>query len=262
MGRIYMVTPTAPRQTTLASREQNTHKGSGSEQPMVNLSKALQSREPLVVGSAGNPEAIKTCPSSAACDLVELRLDALGGGAEVRQFAEKQQQFHPLILTARHPDEGGSNNLTSTQRAGILADFLPLGSLLDLELRSLKEMTPLWQEAENRGMIRIASWHDFEKCPSPTEIKETIAAMDSAGANVAKCAFLLEKPNDLQRIVEALDDPPLPVAVMGMGPLGPSSRLLAASLGSVFNYGFLGETPTAPGQWPAQLLREAISASL
>jgi len=228
---------------------------------MVNLSTALQSREPLVVGSAGNPGAIKTSPSSAACDLVELRLDALGGGTEVRQFAEKQQEFHPLILTARHPDEGGSNHLTPTQRAGLLADFLPLGSLLDLELRSLQEMATLWQEAKDRDMIRIASWHDFEKCPSQTEIKETIAAMGSAGANVAKCAFLLGESSDLQRIAEALDDPPLPVAIMGMGPFGPSSRLLAAGLGSVLNYGFLGETPTAPGQWPARLLREAISAS-
>ncbi|MEC9053820.1 MAG: type I 3-dehydroquinate dehydratase [Verrucomicrobiota bacterium] len=228
---------------------------------MVNLSTALQSREPLVVGSAGTQEAIKTSPSATECDLVELRLDALGGGPEVRQFAEKQQKFHPLILTARHPDEGGSHHLTLAQRAGILEDFLPLGSLLDLELRSLQEMASLWQEAGARGIMRIASWHDFEKCPSNTEIKETIAAMDSAGANVAKCAFLLEKPNDLQRIAEALERPPLPVAIMGMGPLGPSSRLLAAGLGSVLNYGFLGETPTAPGQWPAQLLREAISAS-
>ena len=228
---------------------------------MENLSSALQSREPLVVGSAGTQKAIKTSPSAGECDLVELRLDALGGGPEVRQFAEKQQQFHPLILTARHPDEGGSHHLTLAQRTEILEDFLPLGSLLDLELRSLQEMSSLWQQAEGRGMIRIASWHDFEKCPSDTEIKETIAAMDSAGANVAKCAFFLGKPNDLQRISEALANPPLPVAIMGMGPLAPSSRLLAAGLGSVLNYGFLGEEATAPGQWPARLLREAISAS-
>ena len=28
--------------------------------------------------------------------------------------------------------------------------------------------------------------------------------------------------------------------------------------GSVLNYGYLGQTPTAPGQWPCRLLKEAI----
>jgi 3-dehydroquinate dehydratase-1 len=46
---------------------------------------------------------------------------------------------------------------------------------------------------------------------------------------------------------------------MGMGVLAPVSRLLCAQCGSVLNYGFLGETPTAPGQWDSALLKQAIS---
>ena len=226
---------------------------------MEDLSTAIQSHRALVVGAVGNRRVIKHPIGIADCHLVELRLDALGSGQEIRQFAEKQRASHPLLLTARHPDEGGLNDLSCPQRAGMLTDFLPLGSLLDLELRSLPEMSALWEEAKDRGLIRIASWHDFERCPSRSELQETIAAMAAAGASVAKCAFLLDCPADLQRIAEALENPPLPLALMGMGPLGPSSRLLAASLGSVLNYGYLGEESTAPGQWPAPLLREAIS---
>ena len=85
--------------------------------------------------------------------------------------------------------------------------------------------------------------------------------MAEAGADVAKCAFSLENPGDLQCLAEAFAGSPLPLSLMGMGPLGPSSRLLAASLGSVLNYGFLGEHPTAPGQWPARLLKEALRYS-
>ena len=46
---------------------------------------------------------------------------------------------------------------------------------------------------------------------------------------------------------------------MGMGPLAPASRLLAAQCGSLLNYGYLGTGSTAPGQWPARLLKEALA---
>ena len=49
------------------------------------------------------------------------------------------------------------------------------------------------------------------------------------------------------------------MSMMGMGELAPASRLLYAQHGSLLNYGYLGEEPTAPGQWPAILLKEAIS---
>jgi 3-dehydroquinate dehydratase I len=45
---------------------------------------------------------------------------------------------------------------------------------------------------------------------------------------------------------------------VGMGPLAAVSRLLCAQCGSVLNYGYLGETPTAPGQWDAASLKAAI----
>jgi 3-dehydroquinate dehydratase-1 len=45
---------------------------------------------------------------------------------------------------------------------------------------------------------------------------------------------------------------------MGMGPLAPVSRLLCAQCGSVLNYGYLGKTATAPGQWDAAFLKQAI----
>ncbi|CAJ0600679.1 unnamed protein product [Cylicocyclus nassatus] len=49
-----------------------------------------------------------------------------------------------------------------------------------------------------------------------------------------------------------------PMAVMGMGPLGAASRLLYAQHGSKLVYGYLGETPTAPGQWSAELCLNAL----
>jgi 3-dehydroquinate dehydratase-1 len=45
---------------------------------------------------------------------------------------------------------------------------------------------------------------------------------------------------------------------MGMGGLGRVSRLTLAKLGSLLNYGFLGEA-NAPGQWPARQLKDLLN---
>ena len=47
---------------------------------------------------------------------------------------------------------------------------------------------------------------------------------------------------------------------MGMGPLGAEARPEMMKLGSILNYGFLGETATAPNQWPVAKLRAARDA--
>lgn len=228
---------------------------------METLTTSIQSRQPLVVGSAGSKKALEHVYSLEDCDLVELRLDCLGNGENVQNFVQRQQDSLPLLLTARHPDEGGMNQLSTTQRAEILSEFLPAGRLLDLELQSLKDLGEIWESAAETDMIRIASWHNFKCCPTREQLRDIVGEMAAAGADIAKCAFALAELSDLQRIAEGLEDAPLPLSIMGMGSLAPTSRLLAADLGSALNYGYLGENATAPGQWPAKLLRKAISYS-
>ena len=73
-------------------------------------------------------------------------------------------------------------------------------------------------------------------------------------------AAKLASPADLVRLADfQLADHGIPVATMGMGPLAPVSRLLCAQCGSLLNYGYLGTTATAPGQWDSGLLKTAIS---
>lgn len=225
---------------------------------MEDLSTAIQCHQPLVVGAVGDQKVLELIITDSDCDLIELRLDSLGVGSEVHEFAANNSASHPLLLTARHPDEGGEHALSCSQRASLYQSMLSLGSLIDLELRSVAEMADLWSAAQERGLLRIASWHNFESCPEISELRDTFSAMQDAGADIAKCAFRLQQPSDLQRVAECFEEPPLPLAIMGMGPLAPASRLLAASLGSVLNYGYLGQNATAPGQWPARLLKEAI----
>ena len=62
---------------------------------MENLSTAIQSRQPLVVGSVGSHRALKLPIGDADCDLVELRLDTLGTGQDIRPICRESACFAP-----------------------------------------------------------------------------------------------------------------------------------------------------------------------
>jgi 3-dehydroquinate dehydratase-1 len=79
-------------------------------------------------------------------------------------------------------------------------------------------------------------------------------------ADIVKLALHHNQVEDMVRCTRILQENDRPMSVMGMGPLGPVSRLLYAQHGSLLNYGYLGDQATAPGQWPAKLLKEAIAA--
>ena len=142
----------------------------------------------------------------------------------------------------------------------LLESVLDEAALIDIEVASIDEMAPLVENLRARGIPWIASFHDFEKLPDTRVLEQAAKRALDAGAHAFKSAALLHDPADLARLAAfQLEDHGLPVATMGMGPLAPVSRLLCAQCGSVLNYGFIGKTPTAPGQWDAGFLKQAIA---
>lgn len=77
-------------------------------------------------------------------------------------------------------------------------------------------------------------------------------------ADIVKFAFTPCLASDIQTGVQLFTKPKGPIAVMGMGPMGPVSRLLYSQLGSCLVYGYLGEKETAPGQWHVSLIKETL----
>jgi 3-dehydroquinate dehydratase-1 len=130
-------------------------------------------------------------------------------------------------------------------------------ALIDIEVASINDMGAFLQRL---GIPWIASFHDFEKLPRTSILEDAVKRAKDAGAAAFKAAAMLHETADIARLADfQLADHGLPVATMGMGPLAPVSRLLCAQCGSVLNYGYLGKTPTAPGQWDAALLKQAIA---
>lgn len=217
--------------------------------------------QPKVVGSFGSPDDLRESTADEvrqACDLAEIRLDLLiaaGGTAESPQWLHLPEI--PLLFTARRIEEGGALALSPAERIGLLETALGHAACIDIEVASIDDMGGLLAKLT---IPWIASFHDFEKLP-PTSVLEAAAKRaKDAGAAAFKAAAKLGGTADLARLADfQLADHGLPVATMGMGPLAPVSRLLCAQCGSVLNYGYLGKTPTAPGQWDAASLRPAIA---
>ncbi len=188
-------------------------------------------------------------------DFFELRLDQL---FPIRDEVEKEisQLKAPVIVTARHPGEGGANNLSSARRRDLLSRFLPYAKYVDVELRSADSLHSLLPPSD---VARILSLHDFDSTPTPRSLHAKARKAKSLGAAIFKVATQTDTPAQLARLLEFIseDEVGLPVAAMGIGSLGALSRILLAGCGSCLAYASLAEA-NVEGQMPFPELRSAF----
>ena len=184
-------------------------------------------------------------------DFLEWRADCLGARIVECGF--------PWIVTARHPGEGGQNAMTASARRAALRELLPVAAVVDVEIRSLRELAAVVREAKSGGVAVLASFHDFRATPAIERLMELARRAVDAGADVLKVATHTAAAGDVARLLEFLDAAPLPVAVMGMGSLGMASRVTLAAAGSMLNYGWL-HRPNVTGQWSALELSRVLEA--
>ena len=205
-----------------------------------------------MVGAVSAAEVFCQLAKQAAlpCDVVELRVDALR--AEERRLPLQAACPKPLLLTLRHRSEGGACAWDEPTRLRQAIELLPAAAALDWEIAQLPAAGELMQAAKAMGVPVIASAHYFHSMPSVREMRELEHQAHAAGATVVKIAFTPDHEADVQSGLEFLKGCSMPAAIMGMGPLGPSSRLLYTAHGSALLYGYLGATPTAPGQLSAE----------
>jgi len=215
---------------------------------------------PSVVGTihshAALKEALRLKPG--AVDLLEVRVDHFVADLEPLRRAVYKLGA-PLIITVRHPQEGGAGPLTAAERRALYLEFLPSAAFIDFEQRSSAFLRDLLPAARKAGVGLILSHHRFDTTPSLSYLASRCRAARNLGAAIFKVATLTQTPADLATLLSFLTNgkqaPRL--SVMGMGTFGKISRLTLARAGSVLNYGYLGE-PQVSGQWPAVLLKQRL----
>lgn len=226
----------------------------------MNAQPRLSFTRPLVVGSVSDLAAWQAAcaAESLPCDVVELRADGLPADTDWAALAQ-MRCCRPVLVTVRHESEGGLRPMSTAERVQIARALLPLAAALDWEIAQLTKVPDLVDEARAVGVPIIASAHDFEQTPSLETMLEKEQQARALGATVAKFAFRLHSAEDMMVGVQLLRRSSGTTTAMGMGPLGAVSRLLYAQHGACLVYGYLGDTPTAPGQWSASLCRQALN---
>jgi len=231
---------------------------------LVSNKSLLFSSRPLAVGVVADSAALEHFTSldsathAALCDVAELRLDLLQiPAADLR--AKLAGNTLPLLLTARHPAEGGQGPEDPAARAAMIEPLLDLATLIDLELRSAAQMQGTIQKARAAGVPVVGSFHDFQATPADEVLRGAVNFAQQAGLDAVKIATYLNTQDDLARLMKLVGETHrLRLSAMGMGPWGRVSRLVLAKCGSLLNYGFIGAS-NAPGQWPVARLKELLA---
>jgi 3-dehydroquinate dehydratase-1 len=217
-------------------------------------------KRPLVVAAVHSRGALLCALKirSGEVDFLEIRVDNFAADPAALRAAVPRLRV-PVIVTVRHPAEGGANDLSFARRRRLYEEFLPHAALIDVELRSLEKLAEVVAAARRAGVKIIASSHHFHSTPPVARLQRAIREAHAAGADLCKLAALAETPAALGRLLEPLGrEQPLPVSIMGMGRFGKISRLLLAQAGSVLNYGYL-DRPNASGQWEARVLKKRLA---
>jgi 3-dehydroquinate dehydratase / shikimate dehydrogenase len=178
-------------------------------------------------------------------DLIELRLDTVSDPSVAGALAGRRR---PVIVTCRPTWEGGSFKGSEAERKQILAEALKLGAeYVDVEWRA--RFDDLIAQAGGRRIV--LSSHDY--LGVPVDLTARVHAMRSTGAEVIKIAAAMNALSDCVPLLDlgAQSGRQSGLALIGMGPYGLATRVLAGRFGSIWTYaGALKEI----GQLSAQTL--------
>ena len=163
-------------------------------------------------------------------DLIELRLDTVCDPSVAGALAGRRR---PVIVTCRPVWEGGSFKGSEDDRKQMLADALSLGAeYVDVEWRA--RFDDLIAQAGGRRIVLSA--HDY--LGVPIDLTARVHAMRSTGAEVIKIAATMTSLSDCVPLLDlgAQSGRQSGLALIGMGPYGLPTRVLAGRFGSIWTY--------------------------
>ena len=166
----------------------------------------------------------------ADADVIELRLDSVSDPDVAAALAGRRR---PVIVTCRPKWEGGHFKGAEEERRRILAEALALGAeYVDIEARARFDDLL----ADSGGRRVVLSYHDFDGIPS--DLSGLVQAMRSTGADVVKVAVTAKRLSDCVPLHDlgAQAGRQTGLVVIGMGPFGLATRVLAGRFGSMWTY--------------------------
>ena len=207
---------------------------------------------------------------NSSADMVEWRVDWFEAVFDLEKVVEVATELRgilgelPLLFTFRTKAEGGEREITPDQYKKLLLDVAanPSVDMVDVEVFLDNEVVPLICDLKDRGVIVVASNHDFEGTPPKEEIIRRLCYMQDVGADVLKMAVMPKEQSDVATLMDATKEmvskyAKRPVVTMSMSEMGIVSRLEGQLFGSAVTFGALKKT-SAPGQINVEKLKKGL----
>ena len=214
---------------------------------------------PAIVAAGGEAD-VDALVTATAADTIELRADLFDEptpGRVVATLERLRQAGRPIVFTVRAASEGG-RAMPDSQRAELYRAALPRVAALDIEIASAALVGELVPAARAAGCTVMLSSHDFAATPPRDTLLVLVDAARALGADLPKLATHTATPDDLCTLIDVtLAARAAGIVTLGMGPLGPLSRVVLPAAGSLLTYGAAGRG-TAPGQLPVAELATLI----
>lgn len=193
-------------------------------------------------------------------DILELRID------QIRNLNLEElmsMNWGKILVTNRRRDEGGGFSGTERKRVELLKEAVALGAdYVDIEVRTeeklIKELSA--KIGNHHGRTKwIISHHDFSGTPSGRALKGRLDQCTNTGADIIKIVTYANTMEDNLKVLGLIPyarRKGQEIIAFCMGEMGRISRVMAALLGSYFNYAPLEKgTESAPGQLTIEEIR-------
>jgi 3-dehydroquinate dehydratase-1 len=197
----------------------------------------------------------------AGIDAVELRLDLMNTSlAGLATVVGNVAARVPRIIATCRP-----GHASEADRVALLGEAARIGAWgVDIEIDAPAESrAAVHAAARAHGRCLIVSHHDPDRTPSRVALDEIVRRAFQADADIVKIACRVLTAADHGALLGLLDDERTAgrIAVVGMGPRGRLTRIVAPLMGSPLAYvSMQAGLETADGQLTRGELAEAWSA--
>ncbi len=173
-------------------------------------------------------------------ELVELRLDHIGGSVNLSRLLDKRPG--PAVVSVRRREDGGRWMKSEEERLMLLRSVIATGvEYIDIE-EDIADQIPRYGNTK-----RIISYHNMEE--TPEHLEQLHQSMAEKDPDIIKIATTANSFSDNGRMLTLCKNAHVPTIGICMGDIGVITRILANRVGSPFTYAaFTSGKPLAPGQ--------------
>ncbi|HPQ76715.1 MAG TPA: type I 3-dehydroquinate dehydratase [Methanoregulaceae archaeon] len=203
-----------------------------------------------IAASVSDPGLIREAVAHGA-DLIEIRLDLMGGVPHERLVSSLKGVDIPVLLTLRSTDEGGRFGGDAETWWETMEPLLPVAAMVDIE-QPFARYAPRVREM---GKTVVASFHTSQM-PGPGELDAIGNALRTYG-HIPK---IVPKPRDTRDLISLLsftEHSPKPVITSVMGEEFRFARIIMAFFGSEIIFSYVG-MPASPGQYHVREARSLL----